>query len=188
MQLACRYVRPDGDNLADRHRPRIEAFLHLHHHDAGLPITRHHRPLDRRRAAPARQQRTMQIEAAMFGRVEHWLGQQQAIGHHHRQLGSVTGKDDLLGLALERPRREHRNAETFRRQMHRRLALLLPAPGRLGRPCIDRDDLMPRRNDLGQRRHGKFGRAHENDAHTCCSSARRMSEISRSPSLPGLSG
>ena len=67
-QLACRpppagrAARPRSRARIDRHargredRPGVEAGLELHEAHAGLGVAREHRPFDRRRAAPARQQ------------------------------------------------------------------------------------------------------------------------------------
>ena len=51
-------------------RPSIEALFHFHHRDAGLAIARHDGALDRRCAAPARQQRAVQIEATQRKQIE----------------------------------------------------------------------------------------------------------------------
>jgi hypothetical protein len=42
----------------------VEACVHLHHTDARRGVTREHGALNRRRAAPARQDRSVQVDAA----------------------------------------------------------------------------------------------------------------------------
>ena len=55
------------DRHADdrEHRAGVEAGVHLHDRDAGLGIAREQRALDRRRTAPARQQRRVDVDAAV---------------------------------------------------------------------------------------------------------------------------
>jgi len=77
----------------------VQALLHLHDHDAGFFVAGHDRALDRRGAAPARQQRGVQIEAAEFWRIEHVFRQDQAIGHDHRHIG-VQGAEFRNRLRL----------------------------------------------------------------------------------------
>ena len=56
----------DGHAHTLDHGTRIEAGIHLHEADPGLRIALEDRALDRRRAAPARQQRSMDVEAAVL--------------------------------------------------------------------------------------------------------------------------
>ena len=51
--------------------------------------------LDRRRAAPARQQRGVQVEAAVARRVEDRLRQDQPVGDDDRDVGGVR-REELL--------------------------------------------------------------------------------------------
>ena len=51
-------------------RSGVEAFIHLHDHHAGLLVARHDRPLDRRGAAPARQERGVAVVGAEPRAVE----------------------------------------------------------------------------------------------------------------------
>ena len=85
MQLAIG-LAADRRALGHQHRAGVEAFFHAHDHDAGFRIARHDRALDRRGAAPARQQRAMQIEAAELRRIEDRLRQQQSIGDDDRRI------------------------------------------------------------------------------------------------------
>ena len=77
----------DGDTFGQRHRPGIEPRIHLHHHHAGLRVTCHDRPLDRRSAAPARQQRGMTIVRAKPRAIQNGLRQQKAVGDHNSNIG-----------------------------------------------------------------------------------------------------
>ena len=52
---------------AERHGPGVEPGGQLHHADAGAGVAGHDRPLDRRRAAPARQQRGVHVQHQVLG-------------------------------------------------------------------------------------------------------------------------
>ena len=60
----------DRQPLGHRDVAGVEAVVHLHHHHAGLGIAGHDGAVDRRGAAPARQQRGVQVEAAERRRIE----------------------------------------------------------------------------------------------------------------------
>jgi hypothetical protein len=107
----------------------------------------------------------VKVEAPFDRRIENGLGQQEAIGDNHGNIGIERGKLGLLGFALEAFGCEDGDTEGVGRLMYRALALSLTATSRLGRSGIDRDDLMAGRDNLGQRRNGKIGRTHEDDAH-----------------------
>ena len=63
---SCRLppVSPAGSvRRLQQHRPGIQTGFHLHQADAGLGVAGEHGTLDRRRTAPARQQRGMHVPA-----------------------------------------------------------------------------------------------------------------------------
>ena len=80
-QLACGLPRADFGLIGQQHVARIQAFGHLHGGHAGLLVARDHRPLDRRRTAPARQQRAVHVDAPARRDVEHRFWQQLAVRH-----------------------------------------------------------------------------------------------------------
>ena len=88
----------DLNRALEQHRPGIEPGLHLHDGDAGHFIAGHDRPLDRCGAAPAGQQRGVDVEAAQHRRVEDRLRQDQAVGRDYRDIGLQLGECLLLGL------------------------------------------------------------------------------------------
>mgnify|MGYP000190324083 CR=1 FL=1 len=103
-------VRPDGQARLKQHIPGIEALVHLHDRDAGFHVTRFDGALDRRRTAPARQQRGVDVQAAQAGRHEHPARQDQAIGRddqhvkprglqHRARGGGILGKLAILAQA-----------------------------------------------------------------------------------------
>ena len=69
-QLARRSCDRSATSRVSQHRPGIEPCLHLHDRHAGHLVAGEDRALDRRRAAPARQQRGVDVEAAQPRRVE----------------------------------------------------------------------------------------------------------------------
>jgi hypothetical protein len=128
-------------------------------------VAGHDRPLDRRGAAPARQQRGVQVEAAQARRVQHLRGQDLAEGDHHGgvQFEGAEG-GDLLRIAHGggvRTSRPWLSAKAWTGEGLQRLA----APARRRRLGIDRRDLVPGRDQFGQGGNGEFGSAEEGDAH-----------------------
>ena len=83
---------PIGMVSASRIGAGVEPCVHLHDGDAGLAVAGEDGALDRRRAAPARQQRGMDVEAAEARRLEHRLRQDQAIGRDHRGIEAERGE------------------------------------------------------------------------------------------------
>ena len=72
----------DGAAGSGQRVASVQAGIHLHNSDAGFGVARLDRPLNRCRAPPARQQRSMDIEAAEAWQVQHRLGQNQSVGYH----------------------------------------------------------------------------------------------------------
>src|SRR3546814_1623217 len=76
----CKFVSQLSGGLAIywrgrdvQHRARIKLLFHLHDRDAGLFVARKDRALDGSRSPPARQQRGMDVEAAVPGGSKHLL-------------------------------------------------------------------------------------------------------------------
>jgi hypothetical protein len=144
-------------------RPGVEALLHLHDRHAGLAIAGQHRALDRRRAAPARQQRGVDVDAAEPRDLEDLPRQDPPVGGDHDDVEVV-----LAQLGRERPvadleRLQHRHAERRRGLLDRRRHQLAPAPRR----PVGLADHHPQVTGLGDRlqaRHGEFGGSHEGGA------------------------
>ena len=75
--------------FAEQDRTLVQPFAHLHDLDAGLAVAGHDGALDRRGAAPARQQRGVDVDAAEPRRLENGLGQDQAIGDDDGDIGVI---------------------------------------------------------------------------------------------------
>jgi hypothetical protein len=89
VQAAGGVLRFDVDDGRQQHRPGVEAGLHAHDGDAGLRVAGLDGAVDGRRAAPARQQRGVDVDAAAARQVEHRLRQDQAVGGDHHDFGAL---------------------------------------------------------------------------------------------------
>ena len=127
------------------HRPGIQSALHLHDRDARFRISREDRALESRRAAPARQQRGVDVQAAMTRASEHRLGQQQSIGRDHCGIEPKRRERRLLVRAAQRGGAAYGQAKQPRAQLDRRRAIGLAAPRRPRRLRVDAGDLVPGR-------------------------------------------
>src|SRR4051812_15163892 len=80
-----------------QNRTRIEARIHFHDRYAGLAIAFEKRALDGRRAAPARQERCMDIQSSMRWNVEDRWRQEHAVSDDHHDIGA-RGADTCRGV------------------------------------------------------------------------------------------
>ena len=106
----------------------------------------------------------MQIEGAKRHGLKNGLWQDDPIGDDHSGFGLVRAKR-RFGLARAQCLgRKHRQPELARLTLDRaRPDGHTPAHG-FRRAGVDGDHVMPAPDDLGERRHRKFGRAHEDEA------------------------
>jgi hypothetical protein len=68
------------------HAAGIQARVHLHEGDTGRGVAGQDRPLDGRRAAPARQQRGVDIQAPEARQLQYRIRQDLAIGHDDHDI------------------------------------------------------------------------------------------------------
>ena len=162
-QLARRLLRADRHRRRAQHGPGVHALVHLERGDARDGLAAHDRPLDRRGAAVARQQRAVDVDGSSPGRVEHRprqdLAERDDDGHVGAERAQAIGP---LGIAQPR-RLEHLDARGQRARLDRRRGQALPAvrgPVGLG---DDSDDLVAAQHRL-ERRQGKLGRAVEENS------------------------
>ena len=80
-------VRPDRRDLFEQHRTGVEAGVHLHDRDPRRCVAGFDGTLDRRGAAPSRQQRGVDVQAAQARQSQYPLRQDQAVGGHHHHVG-----------------------------------------------------------------------------------------------------
>jgi len=105
VQAGRGVVTGNGTGEFVQHVAGIKSGVHLHDGDAGFPVAGENGALDGRGSSPARQQRTVHVDATETGNVQHRLRQDQAVsGHHHqvglqrRQLGLGAGVAQGQGL------------------------------------------------------------------------------------------
>ena len=116
---SCR--RAIAHALDHRHRAGVEALVHLHDGDAALLVAGHDGAVDRRRAAPARQQRGVHVETAEPRRIE----DRPSAGSGHRRRPPrrrrcARGTPRCASAILQRLRRQHRKPEPPRFALDRR--------------------------------------------------------------------
>ena len=81
--VGARSARPRASSIG----AGVQAGVHLHDGDAGLRVAGLDGTVDRRRAAPARQQRGVDVQAAPRRQRQHPGRQDQAVGGHHQHVG-----------------------------------------------------------------------------------------------------
>jgi hypothetical protein len=99
VQRAGRLVKADRRRTDEVHGPGVEARVHLHHADTRRRIPGEHGTLNRRRAAPARQQRRVQIDAAEPRPIEPLARQQQPVGNDDHEIGPFGVLEQRARLA-----------------------------------------------------------------------------------------
>ncbi len=159
MELAGRFACADRDCAREVHGPRVQAGVHLHDADAGLGIAGEHGALDRRRAAPARQQRRVQVDTAHARPVEPLAGQQQPIRDDDHEVRTLAGR--RLGGPPQRRGLRERQAELERDSLDRRRREAAAPAGRAVGLREHERDASTRRNDGTKRRNREVGSSGE---------------------------
>ena len=164
-EIDGRLVRADRRRASQEHRAGIETGVHEHRGDAGLGLSFGDRPLDRRGAAVLRQQRRVDVDAAVSRNVEQGLREDAAVGEddsgvrgeRRDQVARLVGAD-LRGLV-------DGNAEAIGGDLHfGRMERLLAADGAVGLREHRRDVVAGVDEGL-ECRHGDGRRAHEDQSH-----------------------
>ena len=154
--------RRPGDRVD---RTRVHPRLHPHDRHAGLRVSRQQRRLDGRGAAPARQDRAVDVHAAEARQVEDALREDLPVGDDDEEV-RVRLREPRDGLlVLQRRRLEDGNRELAGAPCDRRVGDLGRPPHRLRRLRDGEDDVVPRGHEGVQRREGEVGGAEEDDAH-----------------------
>ena len=173
LQRAGRVIRRDRDGLGKQHRTGVEAGVHLHDGDAGDVVAGFDRALDRRCAAPARQQRGVNVQAAVTRQREQPRRQDQPVGGDDDHLGR-GGTEQRLGgagvvgeLAVEAQaaRLRDRDPVRERERLHRRGQQLHAAPGGPVGLGQDERDLEPGRVQARQGDAREIGSAGKGESH-----------------------
>ena len=119
MQTFCRRLLYDTHPVLSQDRAGIETFIHLHDGHTSFVISGHNGPLDRRRAAPSRQQRHVNIDAAQTWGLQNFFGKDQTVGHHNNQIRIKFSKVRYGVWRFKVIRRQNRNAPLFGESMDR---------------------------------------------------------------------
>ena len=154
-------LRPDRHLRCRKDRADIEALVHSHDGDARLRIARHDRALDRRGAPPARQQRSMGIDAAEPRRGKHGRRQDQAVGDRDREVRTQRRERRLRLLGLQARRSPDRKPRSLGAHRHRRRPHLAAALRRARRLGVDGGDGMAARAERVESRNRIGRRSHE---------------------------
>ena len=164
-QFAAGLLGVDGDLFAVQNIAGIQPLVHLHDGNTSLSVTVQHRPLHRGAAAILRQQRNVQVDAAVAGHFQHGLRQDAAISHHHDQFRGKGADSVILAAVPQGAGLEHRRAVRQRNLLDRRCGEHLLAADGLIPPGVHGTDIMPGSIQGFQALGGNIRRAHEQNAH-----------------------
>ena len=164
-QFTAGLLGVDGDFFAVQHIAGIQPLIHLHDGNASLSVTVQHRPLHRGAAAILRQQRNVQIDAAVAGHFQHGLRQNAAISHHHDQFRGKGADSVILAAVPQGAGLEHGRAVRQCNLLDRRRGEHLLAADRLIPPGVHGTDIMPGSIQGFQALGSNIRRAHEQNAH-----------------------
>ena len=156
-------ARADRDLAREHHRAGVEPGFHAHDADARPRVAGEDRARDRRCAAPARQQRSVDVEATEARHGEHLGRQQQAVGDDHHDVRREGGDRARGFSALQRRRLQHREPQRERALLHRARREMTPAPARAVGLRERGDDAMARRRNGVERRNGEIRGSGEGD-------------------------
>ncbi|MCU0503815.1 MAG: hypothetical protein MUC51_19015, partial [Anaerolineae bacterium] len=133
--------------------------------DAGLAVAGQDRCGHGARAAPARQQRRMEVERADRRQLQDRVGDELAVGGHEDQIGSQRAhRLARLGRA-QADRLEDGDAPRQRDLLHGRRRQAPPTARGLVRLADQPDDIIAPVEQRLQRRPAEVRGAHQNDAH-----------------------
>ncbi len=164
-QRPARLAGRDRQLCLAQNRPGVHARIHQHDCRAGFHVAGEQRAGHRGRAAVARQEGRVHIEAPVARQIEHGLRQDQAIRGHRDHIRLQRGqRGQRIGLP-QRAGLLHRQIVGQGKGLDRRSRRLLPAARRFVRACQHPDHLptcflpLPQRLQDGQ---CKRRRPHEN--------------------------
>lgn len=109
----------DLNRPLQEHGTGVEAFIELHDRHAGARIAGEYGALDRSRAAPARQKRSVNIDAAECRERENLRRHDEPVRHHDEYIRPPAGELRTRHLAFECLRLEKRKVARDGRFLHR---------------------------------------------------------------------
>ena len=163
MQGSRGLAFPDWRAPHEQHRSRVESGVHLHDGDARLEVARLDRARDRRRAAPARQQRRVDVEATEARYLEHRRRQDEAVSDDHHQVRLVAAQAHERFFRPKRRRLLQRDAQRHRALLDRPRSDHASATGGTVGLRIHRSHPMTRRVQGIERRHRERRRPRKHD-------------------------
>ena len=166
VETAIALAGVDLGGHRQEHIPRVQPRVHLHDGDAALPVSVEDGRRDGTGPPPPGQEGCVDVETAVFGDVQHRLGENAAIGRNHDGVGLHFPQP---GLGLRPPeifRLEDGDAVFQSLDLHRRGEELHPPVFRGVHPGIDGQKLVPRIVQRFQRRHGEVRRSHKDQLHS----------------------
>ncbi len=113
-----RVGRADGKTVFEIDRAGVERGFHAHGRHPGFAVAGHERTMDRRRTAPARKQRGVDIDAAVVRDFEHLFRNDLPEGDHREHVGPQ--RPELVGErgAADTLRLQHVDAMRQRAPFH----------------------------------------------------------------------
>ena len=141
---------PIGTRRCGEHRPGVEPLLDLHQAHAGLGVAGQERPLDRRRAPPAGQQREVEVDHRQRGRARGRLISRPKATTTPRSAPTSSTSSTRCG---------DREAELERGRLHRAGRGRAPPPAALVGAGHDEGDVVAGGDQRPQRRHRHLRRA-----------------------------
>ena len=162
----------DGLGDAAVHVARVELGHELEHGGTGAVIACHDRALHGSGSPPARQTREMKIDPPETRGAQERFPNESAIRDDHAQIGFEFG-DPFGDLCAQPISAEHRNARIDGGRSHRGRRELPATALRRIFPRDDRSDVVPRRGEIDQARHGSLGASGEYETEAVHGSLRR---------------
>ena len=163
VQLAQRHVRRNVNSIHEQDVAGIHPFVHLHRRHAAARFAVKNRPVDRRGAAVSRQQRSMNIDTAMSGRLEHALRQYLTKRHYHGDIRLPCRKLNQKGGVFHPLDSDYLKPHLQSRLLDRRRAKFLAATFGPVRLADDAANFIAGSDDCFQAGDRKIRRSHKND-------------------------
>lgn len=142
----------------------IHAMSNTHNGNASNLITSKNGTLNRGRATPTRQQRSMDIHNAKRCHMQHLIRQNAAVRCHAENI-SLGSLERLNNLRRHPISLNNRQPQLKRLGLNRRRLELLTTPTNSIRTSNNKLNLIPSRNERSQRRHRKIRRTHKHNTH-----------------------
>ena len=129
MQGSRIFILRDRNAALRQYRTSVETRFHPHDRYAGLAVAREERALDRRRAAPARQQRRMNIQGPLRCDIKERRRQEHAVSGDYHSVGAGSAHACRHLGGLQRFRLENFQTVPLGEALDRAGRNLLPAAG-----------------------------------------------------------